>query len=331
MPYRVLVIYDAGGTNEEGKPYGWAYWRRANALKAHAPADFIVDTVKHAGFDWKRCGTYDLVFNLEYAAPARRKIKGHSPNRNVPLVVSFNSDSQRKQDWWDKVVREADFVVCNNQDVFDAHQRMRGTCCISNGIDSEIWRPTVPISDRPHCVLWSGSTGASKGKGWNEVLRPLADGLLRRAGFDFSFRPVNEMSTKIVYPTDKMVEWYNSGSYILCASASEGTPGIISEGVACGCVAVSVPVGNIREWGRPGENCVIVQRTPEDFIQGLEYARTHRGRLSAAGAELFRTKWSYGSPGERANYFFQLFRRIIQQGPSTIPPFSYNEVDWREI
>lgn len=332
MAYKILVIYDVSGVNERGQEFGWAYWRRANALKKYAPPDFEVDIAIHSKMEWRLCGRYNLVFNLEYAAPCRKKIKGHSPRPNVPLVVSFNSDSHRKHDLWDKAKREADFIICNNLDVFEARGRMRGTCCISNGVDSEIWRPTIPIAEREDRILWSGSTGASKGKGWEEVLRHLSEGgLAKRHGFECSFRPVNEMDQKIVLTTDKMVDWYNHGKYVVCASASEGTPGIVSEGVACGCIAVSVPVGNIREWGVHGENCVLVKRDPDEFIKGLLYARHHAERLSTAGSNLFRDQWSYGSPGDRAQYYFQTFRQIIENGAASVEPFSYHEKPWSAI
>lgn len=335
--YKVLIVYDVSSKDTEGHTYGWAYWRRATALQKYAPADFHVDISAYRDVVWRRCGGYHLIFNLEYASPSRRRVKGHSPRPDVPLVVSFNSDSRRKPELWDRATREADFIVCNNVDAFEGYGRKLGTCAISNGTDMDVFRPHVPITDRPHRLLWTGSSG--KGKGWSTVLQPL-ERLARDAGFETSFRTIDEMSQKVVYPTDRQVDWYNSGSYVVCASESEGTPNFLTEAVACGCVAVSVPVGNILEWGIQGRNCVLVGRSAEAFMQGLVYAKEHRSELSAAGLATFRGEpvttapqrvWGYGGENGRAQYFYQLFRRIIENGPHTVNPFSYAEIDWREI
>lgn len=325
--YRVMIIYDVSKVHATtGKEYGWAYWRRANALKRYAPADFHVDTFAYADVPWSHCGFYDLIFNLQYDSPSRKRIKGHSPKREVPLVISYNADSRRKTEQWARVRKEADWIICNNLEVFDHWRRAPNTCCISNGVDTEIFRPITPISEREHRVVWTGSSG--KGKGFVEVLTPLVD-RLSAEGFGCSFRPINRMEDHVVYETSDQVKWYNTGSYVVCASASEGTPGIITEGVACGCVPVTVPIGNVLEWGKDGENCILVERTVDSFLAGLNRAREKREELSAAGVQLMHGSWSYG--GGRANFYFQLFRRIIADGTKAIEPFAYSEKAWEEI
>lgn len=321
--FRIACIYDVHAESPKGR-IGWAYWRRCSALQKWAPPDFSVDTFQYADVPWARLGDYHLVYNTEYAAPSRDKIPKH-----VPLVISFNSDARRRHGMWPNVQRDATFVCFNNYEAFSFYGKPQRSCCISNGCDIELFRPTVAASARRHRLLWCGSTGPTKGKGYAEVFRPLEE-IAAKHGFETDFRPINDIKPEVVYGTEDQVAWYNSGSYILCASLSEGTPGTTLEGMACGCVPVSVPVGNILEMGRDRENCVLVDRTPEAFIRGLEYAREHRARLSAAAVETMRG-WSYGPPGHRADYFFQLFRRIITDGPDAIQPFAYNEKHWSQI
>jgi glycosyltransferase involved in cell wall biosynthesis len=327
--YRILICYDIHVDCPIGR-IGWAYWRRAEALKKYAPPDFSVDIFQYSEMPWQKCGEYDLVFQIEYASINAKSIKGNHPNVDVPVVVSYNSDARRRQAYWHPAFVQSDFLICNNKEVFNAHGRAPGTCCISNGVDTEVFSPRNPIADRAHKCIFAGSTGPTKQKGWPEVLTPL-ESLAPQHGFLTDFRPIDRIDPEIVMGTEGTVNWYNSSSYVLCASMSEGTPGIVNEGVACGCVAVSLPVGNILEWGKDRENCVLVERTPKSFLEGLEYAREHRERLSRAGMELFRSKWSYGAPGNRAAYFFQLFRRIISDGMASVTPFSYDEVSWEEI
>lgn len=322
--YRILIVYDVHLDTPKGRLV-WAFARRAQALKKYAPNDFDVTIAPFKDAPWSHCNSFDLVFNLEMAQPNGRTVKSL---RNVPLVVSWNADSNRRSEMWDNVLSQADLTICNNQDVFDSNGRERGTCCISNGIDSDIWRALIPVGDRPHRVLWAGSSNPRKGKGYVEVLQPL-ESRLRKLGFETDFRPINDITPATVKTTEEMVEWYNGASYVLCASLSEGTPGIISEGVACGCVAVSCPVGNIREWGIDRENCVLAERTPESFIEALLFARENRKRLSDAGSTLMRDRWSYGAPAHRAAYFFAAFRRLIQG--HVVQPFSCHDKAWEDV
>lgn len=322
--YKLLIVYDVHVDTPRGRLM-WAFARRAEALKKYAPDDFEVTIAPFRSAPWANCGQFDLVFNLEMAQPNAQVVKRE---RNVPLVVSWNADSNRRSEMWQAVTGQADFTICNNLDVFESHGRQVRTCCISNGVDTDIWRPIVPIEDRPHRVLWAGSSNPRKGKGYAEILQPL-EPRLRELGFETDFRPINNITPELVKTTDDMVEWYNSGSYVVCASVSEGTPGIVSEGAACGCVAVTTGVGNVLEWGADDVNCVLCERTVDSFLEGLVRARESRRALSETGAAVFRQFWSYGPPGNRAQYFYGLFRRLIRG--ELVAPFSYAETDWRSL
>ena len=328
--YKILVIYDTSIIGSDGITRGWAYWNRATSLQKYAPPDFDVEICAHNSIPWERLAEKDLVYTLEYASPEFKKHKRYAPN--VPLGVSYNSDSRRRHAHWPMVLNNSDFIVCNNVEAFEyyAERNLGRACCISNGVDTDIWKPTVPIAERPHRALWCGSSGPTKGKGWKDILQPLAR-MLPEHGFESDFRPIDDINEQVVYPQAKQVEWYNSGSYILCASKSEGTPGISLEGSACGCVLVTVSVGNVQEFGSPDKNCVIAEaRTVDAFLAALLYARDFRERLSQAGVKTMQG-WSYGPPGNRADYFFQLFRRIIMNGPASVKPFRYDQVEASEI
>lgn len=320
--FRIACLYDVHLDTPNGRIL-WAFGRRVEALRKFAPADFSVDIFQFSEVPWHRLGEYQAVFNLEYSSPSRERIPPH-----VLLICAFNSDSNRRREWWPRVRQAADWVIANNYDAWSFYGKQPGTCVISNGIDVEIFKPVSPISSRAHRVLWAGSSNPVKGKNLDSVIRPLEERLVGR-GFEFEFRPINKI-TPAVYNTQQQVDWYNSGSYVLCASDSEGTPNLILEGMACGCVPVTVPVGNALEMGVDRENCVLVERNTDSFIQGLEYAREHRERLSDAAVKTMQG-WSYGPPGNRAQYFYALFRRLIEDGPDSVKPFAYNEKHWSEI
>jgi glycosyltransferase involved in cell wall biosynthesis len=325
--HTILVVFDVHVQTPAGE-IGWAYWRRAKALWRHAPDDFEVEICQLKDLPYERSEEFDLIFNLEATCAVTDRIRHFS--KDVPVVYSFNSGPLRKDALWPMVLRQADFVIINNRACYRHFNIHKRSCNISNGIDSEIWRPLVPIAERPHRILWTGSSNPKKGKGYFEVLKHL-EPMARDAGFECDFAPVDQVAHGQTRTTDQMIEFYNSGSYILCASQSEGTPGSSLEGMACGCVLVTTKVGNAVEFGIDGENLIFSERDPQSFLDALIRAREDRERLSANGAELMRSKWSYGEPGHRAKWFFALFRRIIQDGAASLKPFSYIDKHWSEI
>ena len=325
--YRILIIHDIHVETPKGT-IGWAYWRRSQALAKYAPEDFEVDTCQTKDIPWSDLRLYSLIFQIEYCNSQSRPFR--NKGFNGVWVVSYNSDANRRRQYWPPVVRDADFVIVNNEHAWKNYGKIKKTCVISNGVDTDVFKPTTPISDRPHKCIFAGSSGPTKQKGWPEVFLPLEE-RLPSLGFDTDFRPINDINPELVMPTQGTVDWYNDASYCLIASASEGTPNLATESVACGCVLVSVPVGNVLEWGKSGENCMIAERNADAFIEALQYAREHREHLSASGMQTIRDEWSYGEPGNRSQYFFSLFRRLIEDGPKTVPPFSFLEKHWSEI
>ena len=317
MKYKILIIYDVPG---------WAYWRRAMALKKYAPNDFVVDLSSNDEVKRKDFRNYQLVFNLDYMVRGYDK-RIQRERLNTILVISHNRDPYGPRvsfpDSYNPA-RQHGFLIVNNFECYNHYGRLPYSCNISNGVDADFWKCLTPIEEREKRVIWTGSGNPKKGKGWHNVLVPLKAQLELR-GFIPEFRefPVGGVLKTWAWPTEKMLDWYNSAFAVVCASEHEGTPNITLEGMTCGCVPVSTNVGNIREFGRDKENCVICERNIVSFVDGIEYAWEHRKQLSDAARETMKP-WAYE---HRAKYFFQLFRRLVDDGPQSVKPFSYSEVE----
>lgn len=304
-----LTIIDDGEYSTQSGTIGWAYARRARALAKYKPNDFAVVRFSHHDADWDHIAGADVVFNLDYALVKSYRRELDKRRFQGVYVVSMNKDSRSRQQEWGECLRTPCHIIVNNRERYEQTGRPKKCTWISNGVDVEDFYPTVPIGDRPHRAIYAGGTGRRKQKGWAEVLEPLESSLYHRK-FETHFRRITEITEDQVFTTAKQRQWYNSGSYVLCASATEGGgPGIVMEGMACGCVPICTAVGSIPEYIEHQENGVICERTPASFIAGLEYAREHRERLSAAAAETMRN-WSYGPPANRASLFFDLFRKL---------------------
>lgn len=314
---KLVIIYDIEG---------YAYERRAHGIMQHRPAGVSAKAVMMGNQNrhdiWKDA---DLVFLLDYANATRIDDEMRAGGITCPLVVSFNAGPQRRRGMWQRVYDAADWVICNSQATYDEWPNYPHRCCISNGVDTEIFKPTKPIADRPDKCLWYGR--ASKAwKGYRTILDPLSR-LLDQHGFRFDFRQIGD--THKIMGTDELVEWYNSGAYILCASdvGYEGTPNLITEAVACGCVAVSTRSGNILEWGTDQINCVLSDSNALAMLDGLFYARKLRTHIALNGLQTMQA-WDWK---HRAPYFFALFRKLVALGLDSMAPFSYRGVLPEEI
>lgn len=309
----MLIVYDIPG---------FAYHRRAEAILKYAPADFDVtitpgrDHLRH--FRGPAVG-YDLIFLLDYAsASAWRESIDSQGFKKPPLLVSFNRDSNSRQVAWSETLRSADLTIVNNMDRFEAAGRRPGTVCISNGVDTSVFRSIAPVAERENVVIWSGSGNPTKSKGYDSIIKPL-ERLLPNLGYRVWFRPIHKETDR--FDTQRMVDFYNSAAFILCASATEGTPNTTLEGMACGCVPVTTWVGNVREFGVPGVNCLKVDEpSPAAFARAISsVTRATRIRI---GEQAITTMadWDWKI---RSQVFFRLFRRVIEHGAKSISPYCY--------
>lgn len=328
MKNRVLICADVPG---------WAYHRRAVALQKNAPDDFDVTVCYHSNapreqrFANQPLRSFDLIFNLCYMTNIERPLR--QAQSNAILVISHNRDSKsRLEKWKDSyapVMRRQGYLICNNREVWEAQGRAKRTCNISNGVDADLWDCDVAIGNRPKQVFWTGSGNPKKGKGWDEILKPMIPEL-KELGFQPLFRhfPTGGDFKSWCWPQEKMRETYNNSFAVVCASEHEGTPNTSLEGMMCGCALVTTRVGNALEFGSHLDNVVFCDRSVDSLIRGIQYAWAHRERLAAA-ARVTMLQWRYDGQSGRAQYFFQLFRALIAgRDPE---PFSYADVDWREI
>lgn len=322
--HKVLIVSDSPN---------WCFARRADALKVYAPDDFEVSVVHYGtmGVMSIPYHRYDLVFLI---APNKAKDMRETFYRlgcKVPLVVSFNSGPGRAGYFLDEVLVAADWVVINNYPMWA--QGMRGVCkynaCnISNGVDLQTFRYDNPMSNRLPMVLWSASKSKAEDlhdvKGYQTILKQL-EAVLPSKGMRADYRIASGRDAMSV---EEMNVYWNTGSVMVCASSSEGTPNIALEAAACGCAIVTTPVGNMSELISHDINGIIVNdRQTVTFMDAVEYAMQNRERLSAAMRESIKT-WDWSV---RSRWFYALWRKLIERGAAGIEPFSYLDKSPDEI
>lgn len=303
---KIVIIADTGA---------WAFANRANALKRYCPKDLEIhiahgDTLPIERIPLRR---YDLVFllNTIKAVEVRRLLR--EQRVDIPLVISHNSGVGRRREMLLETMQVADYTVINNHAVWSeligiARSDIR--CCnISNGVDLTTFNVTTPIEDRPHRILWAGSHMKAEDpddvKGFHRVIGPLYCEVRDHTEWDMHVLVAKRGAAK---NPPEMAAWYNEGSYLVCPSTSEGTPNIVLEAAACGCIPVCQAIGNVPECFEAGESWALpggIEFT--DYWDALVACRERREEMSAAAVRAIRG-WDWAI---RAQHFYRLFRRLL--------------------
>lgn len=306
---RLLIIADVRG---------WAYDKRAQALKKYAPEDFAVD-ITYVHEIPKDLSAYDIVYNIDYSVTENVSQRLRNQGARAKLVNSHNADHQRAFEQFETSCSRCDYVICNNYKAWEHFGKRSGTCNISNGVDlNHFYYEDRPESDRALRAVWVGPAG----KGLHDILEPLQQ---MRPDIDFVFRvktgkewdPETHMpDPALLLDDNQMLELYRSCRFVICCSETEATPNYLLEAMACGCVPITTRVGNMLEFTEQN-SCVFVSRNVEDFSRGIDRAIAGERTFRRLG-EFEINKWHWR---DRANLFYDLFRDLASGG---IPqPFTY--------
>jgi glycosyltransferase involved in cell wall biosynthesis len=310
--YRVRLNYD--------KPR-WAYYRRCRAIQKYAPAGWEVDIGPwHPNLFpemWDESTRYDLIMSLvpDVQQRMRQELAKRGETETV-LVGGLNVGYGNHRERLRMSKTGADHIVVNNRDCWWHLGRPENTTCISNGVDRNIFRVTVPIEQRTPRVLWSGSRyhcvprdgNPESIKGWSEVLEPLGK-RLDAAGIQHSFRRSISDVPERCRTTEAMVEWYNTGTVYVCTSSTEGTPNPALEAASCGCTMVTTSVGNMPELIEHGRNGLIVDRDVDAVLTAIQLAiDTHPTMATQMQKDIAWWDWSM-----RAKQYYDLFERLIRE------------------
>lgn len=309
---KLLIVHDYEAYDERRADWlRWAYARRSLGIAKYAPEGVLVKRTSTSEVTNELCEWSDVIFLLDYMSIKNMFMRAPAK----PLIVSFNKDSNSRQECWDDVAALATYVICNNRDRYDWAMKngFKRVCCIDNGVDTDIFIPKVSPARRLTDVIWCGSDSPKKMKNYRAVLKPL-EVVLDGNYITHDFRPLKHAMEPRILTEKQQVEWYNTGRIYLSVSSSEGGgPSSVLEAMSCGCALVTTNIGSVRTFGTP-ENCVIVEPTVESALAGIKEALGRIDALSHASIRLMG-EWSYRN---RAKSFYKVFT-AIHRGESPAP------------
>ena len=174
-------------------------------------------------------------------------------------------------------------------------------------MDLDIFNLKAPIDRRVPRVLWVGSENHRRLKGYDQIMCPVRDALTAE-GVGCDILLVDSYDPGKRTPKE-MADWYNTGTILVCASRSEGTPNLALEAAACGCTVVATRVGNMPQLIRNGLNGYLVDRDVASIIDGIKAASARYLELAGQMQRDIQA-WSWAA---RAPRYFEVFRRALRR------------------
>ena len=176
---------------------------------------------------------------------------------------------------------DAGVVTVTSRKLHDLLSPHRPVLRVRNGVDARDFAPP-PERSGPVRFGWAGNE-SDPAKGL-DILR-------RAAGGEF---PLAVAGGAI--PHENMGAFYKDIDVLCIASAAEGEPLPLLEGMAAGCFVVATDVGIVPEVIRDGENGLIVPRDAGSFRRALRRCNQNPQQVRSAGranAELIRRQWTW--------------------------------------
>jgi len=299
--YKVKLLFDVAG---------WAYYWQCVAMKKYAPEDFEVSIGSE--YNDIRQKNYDLILQCAFSYAGQLKKCLIVAKQKTLVVSTYSVGWGYANTWLDGCIRDSDWVIVNNYDMWEKFGKHPKTITISNGVDLDIFGIRKPIEMRKSRVLWIGSSFHKKVKNYDSILLPLSK-QCQSEGIPVDFRLVDSCG-KDRMNQDQMCTFYNSGTIYVCASSSEGTPNPALEAAVCGCTLVSSRVGNMPELIKDGINGYLCDTTIDSLMQGIRSAVSRNKELSINMQESIKS-WGWK---ERSQQYFDFFRKVIDENNKSV-------------
>lgn len=245
--------------------------------------------------------TFDLIHTFEFP-----QVDMVPETYRGKLVTGLTAGVWRT--WGGARVREwvsrCDAIHANSlllhEDIKHFHER---TVYLPNGIDPEFWHR---YRDRPMKRI----TAAHVGKPKEHKGVPLVGQVCSLAEVPLitCYRTAHNAESP-----EYVRKVYQDSHVYIVYSSKDGTPCTALEAAACENMIVANHVGNMKEFvqpfiGQPGNNGILIDRTPESLGRALEWCRSNPDDVIAMGKEARKTvlaEWTWEIQCQRVRKFWR--------------------------
>lgn len=244
----------------------------------HPEVDFTLYTIR--GFEnkfnyvksiWEvnrliRSGVYDIV-HIHYGISGLFMLFGIKPN--VPVIATLHGgDIQIEQGKkWQvlltkKIIKKCDYVISLNERMKSiVEEYNKNTSIIPCSVDTEFFQPTSRKRNDVVKIIFPGSLDrpVKNHPLFLETIKVLQD----KYGYKVEEIDFNNISREEVRNN------YKKADLVLLTSISEGSPGVIKEGMASNLPIVSTNVGDVAPNLEGVANCAVAQKMDPDELAFL--------------------------------------------------------------
>jgi glycosyltransferase involved in cell wall biosynthesis len=257
----------------------------------------------------------DVIVNLGCNCQEQLWMEAHRRAYRGLIITRHYSCYPRSMDFWQRSLRCSHAVMVESRLCYERTKRLGKVYMGLTGVDLEVFRPTVPLWQRPRKALWCAGLigqdrehhevkGLATARDVAEILRQQY-----RIELDMLIVDPHGAAERTRKTTEEMVEWYNTGRVHLITSMSEGVPNVGLEAAACGCVVVSTPVGRMVELLDGLHDQLVTLPTPERLAKAVSLACDRAESREVAddvAKQIEPFGWSHIVP-----HWYHLFEKLL--------------------
>jgi glycosyltransferase involved in cell wall biosynthesis len=246
-------------------------------------------------------GVHSYGFKKLYEMKGRKMISSIAGNL-YSLLEGFNSIFCKK-------------IICLGKDEYNYYKKFGECVIIPNGIDLKIFKRIPKIKRDRKKLLFLGRLTEQKGiLNLVEAMKHLKDYeliIIGKGTLETAIKNIMPKNCKLLGFVKDPIYYYNKCSLFILPSEFEGLPIAMLEAMACGCIPVTTPVGDIPDVIQDGENGFLLKNNlPNTIVKKiLEIKRLKLNRISRNARKTIEERYDWN---KLINKFLDTYRSIIK-------------------
>jgi len=287
---KVLMLIDT---------YGWAFHALAKGIKAYLQNQFTIDIVAKLSEPIPDITNYDI---LHIFGVRNHNVKKDEIGKCIVIKSLFNTarrlDDEDILDFHKKYTSDAHVLTVP---IASMHQEMEDlpipVYIIPEGVDTKVFtHSSIPTGNIK--IGWAGNPSKTYKRFW------IAQSVCTQNNYDFYVADGTR-------DEKEMIKFYNEIDVILCsAKYGEGCPRPLLEGMACGCFAISSPVGVAPEIIEQQVNGLLVEDQAIDgFRSSLHWCSSNLALIQErreANSKRIRQLRDWSQIAPKTGYLYNL-------------------------